>query len=380
MGVKSIIKTPVKKVLQWYDAFWEERNIKILYKSKTIPAYKCLAVNPSPALSDNQIKEIDQYWAQYGIKILDYSWFQCYYGVTGIYDPRFIPQDIYSYIIWPYYNNEEFCLAWKDKNMFERFCPGVPFLHNYLRKIHGRYFDGDNNFLPTRRAVIDVLREVGDVIVKDAWNSGEGRGVKKYSINCNEDAERLVNEWDCSDNYLVQELLVQNQVFSQFNSSSVNIMRINSWRNGDVVNIFSPALRFGIEGKTTDVCFINGVEIANVCAITMDGHFGDRVINQYGQSRKISDVIQHPDVVIPRWDEVLEIVKESHKKLDHFDIIGWDFTVTEDDRIVCVEYNIKRPGTVFYQFLFGPFFGIYTEEVLAFLKNVNNQKNGFLNG
>ena len=59
--------------------------------------------------------------------------------------------------------------------------------------------------------------------------------------------------------------------------------------------------------------------------------------------------------------------------LDHFDIVGWDFTVADDERVVCIEYNIKRPGTVFYQNVNGPFFGEYTEQALEFLKDKKNQ-------
>ena len=187
-------------------------------------------------------------------------------------------------------------------------------------------------------------------------------------------AAKLLAEWEHSDNFLVQELIVQNRVFSQFNESSVNIMRVNSWRNEDRVSIFSPTLRIGMAGQTTDICYINGIETANVCAITMDGHFGSQIANQYGQLKKTADVVETPGAVIPRWNEIIEIVREGHKKLDHFDIIGWDFTVTEDEQIVCVEYNVKRPGTVFYQYVNGPFFGEYTDEVLAFLKDKENQK------
>lgn len=81
-------------------------------------------------------------------------------------DPRFIPQDIYSYIIWPFHDNEEFCLAWKDKNLFEKFCPDVPFPHNYIRRINARYFDEKGNYLNTEEDVVSVLEKIGGVIVK----------------------------------------------------------------------------------------------------------------------------------------------------------------------------------------------------------------------
>jgi hypothetical protein len=274
-----------------------------------------------------------------------------------------------SYIIWPYHDNEEFCLAWKDKNLFERFVPGIPFPKNYIRRIHGRFFDGDGNYLPDENTVIMALSHVGEVIVKDAWDSGEGRGVTKYALNNEADIRKLLTDWNHSDNYLVQELIQQNRVFSQFNESSVNIMRINTWKYGEEVHVFCPTLRIGAEGSTTDICYIDGVEIARTCAITMDGHFGDNIVNQHGRVQITSETVELPDAVIPKWEEVVKLAMQGHKMLDHFDIVGWDFTVTDDERVVCIEYNIKRPGTVFYQHVNGPFFGEYTEQVLEFLKD-----------
>lgn len=68
------------------------------------------------------------------------------------------------------------------------------------------------------------------------------------------------------------------------------------------------------------------------------------------------------------------MVKAAHLKLDHFDIVGWDVTVDDKENVVLVEYNIKRPGTVFYQYAHGPFFGEVTEQVLSFLKDPQSRK------
>lgn len=160
MNLSSVVKAPVRKALNRLDGYRDERNIRNLFKAKNLPAHDYLSRYPMPALVETQRNDIDAFWAQYGIKILDYSWYRWYYGVTGIIDPRFIPQDIYSYVIWPYHDNEEFCLAWKDKNHFEKFCPDVPFPHNYLRCINGRFFDGNGSYLPDREQVISTLKSI----------------------------------------------------------------------------------------------------------------------------------------------------------------------------------------------------------------------------
>ena len=201
MRMGSILKKPIREALSCLDKYRDERACRGLYNAKNMMVHDYLSRYQMPLLKENEKKEIDEFWAQYGIKIHDYSWFRWYYGVTGIVDPRFIPQDIYSYIIWPFYDNEEFCLAWKDKNLFEKFCPNMPFPHNYIRRINGRYFDEKGNFLNTEEDVVSVLEKIGGgVIVKDSWDSGEGRGVRKYILDSREKAEKLIREWNHSNN------------------------------------------------------------------------------------------------------------------------------------------------------------------------------------
>lgn len=377
MNISYILKYPIRKIISAMNDYRLEESLKNRYYWQGKMVSKYMEINPMPRLTEQEKKEIDDYWKQFGIKYTDYSWFRWYYGVTGIKDPRFIPPSIHAYIICPFYNNENFFLAWKDKNLFERFLPNVHFPKVYLKKIHGRFFDATGKFLVStdvaRELVKNMNKAVNEVIVKDAWDSGEGRGVKKYIIKSKDDVNQLMIDWKNSDNFIVQEVIQQNECFSQFNDSSVNVIRINSWRHDDQVEILSATLRIGSAGQITDICYIDGIERANVCAIKMNGKFGDRIINQFGQYSKTSDVVLKPDIVIPKWDEILQIVKESHKKIDHFDIIGWDFTVDSKDVVTCIEFNIERPGSVFYQYVNGPFYGDFTDDILAFLKDKHNQ-------
>lgn len=376
MNLSDVLKYPIRKVMPIINDYRLEESLRNRYYWQGRIVSKYLEINPVPQLSNHAKKEIDDYWGQFGIKHTDYSWFRWFYGITNIEDPRFIPPAIHAYVICPFYNNENFFLAWKDKNLFERFLPDVHFPTVYLRKIHGRFFDATGNYLSDVEAVSRALMDINasdGVIVKDAWDSGEGRGVKKYFIKCKNDVDQILTDWKKSNNFIVQEFIQQNECFSQFNDSSVNIIRVNSWRHGDQVEILSATLRIGVAGSVTDVCYIDGVERANLCAVKMDGHFGDIIINQFGQIKKTSESIPNPDMVIPKWNEIIQIVKSNHIKIDHFDIIGWDFTVDATGAITCIEFNVERPGSVFYQYVNGPFYGNYTDEVLSYLKDKKNQ-------
>lgn len=368
MGFGILGKT--KKVL---DYLYKERTEKNMYRMKNAPVHEYLKLNPMPELSKNDKQIIDKYWAQYGIKITDYSWFQWYCGLNKKVDPRYIPNDIYAYIIWPFYDNEQFRFAWKDKNYFERFLPEVPFPEVIIRKIHGRFYDAQGKFLSEKAEIFKLLINEKEIIVKDAWDSGEGRGVTKYKISSVYDAEKIIQDWK-SDNYIIQKVVKQNKCFAQFNKSSVNIMRISSWYHDGKVEILAPTLRVGVKGQVTDISYIDGIETANVVGITEDGYFKQYLVTQDGHYKDIHEIVEDTTQKIPRWDDIISLIKKSHAKLGHFDIIGWDFTVTEDENIICIEYNVQRPGTVFYQYVNGPFFGEHTDAVLEFLKDKGNQR------
>lgn len=131
----------------------------------------------------------------------------------------------------------------------------------------------------------------------------------KYSVNKEADILEILNDWDSSNHYLIQEIIQQHEVFSQFNESFVNIMRINSWRHGDTVEIFSQTLRIGVPGHTMNVSYIDGIERISVSQITTDGHCGDAVIDQLGIRRATNEVVSMVDAAIPHWKEIIQIIK-----------------------------------------------------------------------
>lgn len=215
------------------------------------------------------------------------------------------------------------------------------------------------------------ITQSGEVIVKDAWDSGEGRGVKKYFLDDEVSALKLLHEW-ISNNFLIQRVVKQHPILAQFNESSLNVIRINTWLHEGKVEVLNCTLRFGIPGTATDITTLDGEEIVNVVAISKEGKLAHISYNQFGQIRDISDQLIAGDQ-IPMWDEIINITKKAHLQLPHFCIVGWDMTVTPENEVVCIEYNIKRPGTVFYQYANGPFFGEYMDEVMSFLEDHSNQ-------
>lgn len=366
-------KTLINKLVKILRIYKENRTEKKRFEKKYKLVYENLKKNPQPHLTIEEKAEIDKYWKDYGIKFNDYSWFQWYYGISGIKDPRFIPLHIRD-IILERYNNKKLMDAYKDKNQFDVFLPNAPFPNTIIKKINGCFYDKNGTYID-ETTVIELLYSKQEVVIKNVFDSGCGRNVKKYAFSDKSDVEKMLLEWDV-DNYIVQEVIKQHDFLAQFNTSSVNVMRINSFYHDGKVEIVTPILRFGMPGYATDICFIDGEEIINFVGITNDGYLKKEVIDFRGMKKPIGEYIKTENINmrIPGWDEIIKVIKENAPSLKYFGYIGWDITVSSDGKPIVIEYNIKFPGSHLSQMANGPLFAEYTDEVLSFLGDKANQE------
>lgn len=335
-----------------------------------------LKSQPSDALcqlTDNEKREIDEFWAQYGVKFPDYTWFQMYYSVSGIHSPKFLINIFVISSVYRYYNVQRDIDGWNDKNLFEKFVRNVKFPDSLAHKINGRYYDEEykqydnteQGLLQLSERMFSRLNGETEMIVKESKDSCQGRGVKLIkNIHCANDIKKVLKE-KVSNNYIVQRKIIQHPFFDQFCSTSVNIIRFNTWHDKNEIKIFPATIRYGVEGSATDIIFDGEKEIANVVGIDENGIINDKF-------RSFDGIVEnHPiitDKQVPSWDKLRNAVVEAHKEMFHFDIIGWDFTVDKEGNPICIEYNLTQPGTILYQFANGPLAGKYTEEYLAYLK------------
>ena len=363
--------------------------------------------NDVPALTAQEKAEIDSFWAEYGVRILNYDYYRMFYHVTGKHDPRFIPDSIAHRVLLPYYNDAEKMRAYVDKNMFQRLLPDMPFPKMFGQCMNGHFFGPDGRYVTdeltdeyvrlvydafmeaesgksnhtaenageTASAATDGTNNVAEnaaahaLIIKQSQRSFCGKGVSLCKVESPADLRRAIEE-NNSGNFLIQAAIRQHAFFRQFNESSVNIMRITSWRHGGDVEIFCPCIRYGIEGSHTDVAFVDGEEIVQVVGIGADGVIYEGGVTMSG--KPLAPVI--PDKQVPNWDKVVETVRRNHLQLPYFDLVGWDFTLDEAGNVVCIEYNLLHPGTIIYQFAHGPLAGEHTEEFLSFLKDPANRE------
>ena len=364
-------------ILHSIARLYKRHNSFSLFSESYNYALNFLKDHPQPQLTQGEKHDIDDYWGTYNIHYKDYSWFQMYYGVTGIHDPRFIPNPIAGYILYPYYNDKSMISGWDDKNLYQELVPHVHFPSALCHCIRGRLYDSDwhyyakdeNNILKLSEKIFQEL-DNHEIIFKSTRSTAAGKGVKKLIIKSPYDIKDTIIQTNC-DNYVIQKKVTQHPFFSQFNESSVNIIRIVSWQHNGEIKTFPASIRYGINGICTDVAFNDGKEILNVVGMTDEGKINNNFVNLDG---KMSPSCNIDIVTCPAYNSMIESIIDAHSHIFPFEVIGWDFTIDNNNHPICIEYNIVWPGTIIYQYANGPFADKYTDDFLFPLKLRENKE------
>lgn len=145
------------------------------------------------------------------------------------------------------------------------------------------------------------------------------------------------------ENLILEEVIKQHPALAEFNSSTVNTVRVNTlWCADDVVRVVLTVARFGRAGNAVDNFHGGGV------GAIVDIDTG--IIITEAQNRVHQTTAVHPDsgksiigFQYPKWEEIKEAVCKAARKTPNIRHVGWDVTVTADGKIEFVEGN-SRPN------------------------------------
>ena len=155
-----------------------------------------------------------------------------------------------------------------------------------------------------------------------------GRGCRLLEIGEDVDAifEKLVGE----GHWVVEELIVQDEVMAAWNASSVNTFRLCSFKEeGSASRVCHAFMRVGRAGSVVDNGGAGGI------FASIDPETGILCTDGADESRHTYAV--HPDSgmpfkgeQIPRWEELLGICREVHATLPpECRCVGFDFALTD---------------------------------------------------
>ena len=122
---------------------------------------------------------------------------------------------------------------------------------------------------------------------------------------------------DPQTTWLIQNYIVQHKTLMELNDTSVNTMRVITFNTGNTVVVARNVLRYGKKGSCVD----NADKGGFVTGVSMKGELYPDCFNFSSSMRSINP---YNNIVLPYYEEAIEIVKRAHSLIPELFTIGWD--------------------------------------------------------
>ena len=212
---------------------------------------------------------------------------------------------------------------------------------SYFYQLAHPYFRRDLCFIGKDHSSDDFLKftESHPRFIIKPIDGSLGANTFVATIGSKEEAADFYKKQLEKGSWVVEELVVQCKETAEWNESSVNTMRVPSFRTKDGVHILQPFFRTGRKGSVVDNAGHGGIFAvfdADSGMITTDG------VDEHGGRFEC-----HPDSgkkfkgwQIPHWEELKALVKEVHHSLpEHHRYVGFDFALDKDYQWILIEGN-----------------------------------------
>lgn len=339
-----------------YDEFFEKLS-SLSKECFRIDSHKLFSENVKE-LTKEQEQEIYNYWKQF-TDDFDIAYHKYYIDRTGIFDVRFIPDDLFVGYIDGYLNNRAIEPGVADKNYFDMYLKGFKMPKTYLRLINGIFEDSNYNIISKEQA-INILCNQKNITIKPSMASYGGKNVSFLTNPTKEEIEDYLNELPCQ-NLIFQETIKQSNETAKLHPESLNTIRVMTLLLDDEIKILPSAFRMGVGKSKVDNASFGGI----YCRINEDGTLSDFAYDALGKKFET-----HPDggkfeqVKFDFLPKVFDLVKQAAQRFPHFRLIGWDIAIDENNEPIIIEANLTMSGMDVIETICGPLFGEYTDRIL----------------
>lgn len=297
-----------------------------------------------------------------------------YGNISGIWDHRYAPEDIYYNHIEPRLNNKFFSKAYTDKNYYTAFLGGFGLPETIICNRDGIFYDNKERVIQPGD-IIPVLCREDSLIIKPAVDSGGGKGVSLWrrSGDSHLSAEgdpltvTLLNNL-YGRNFTIQRLINQHPFYSAFNRSSVNTVRMLTYRSvtDERIHIIQTVLRVGATGSITD----NQASGGYACGVTADGKITGKAVDKKGHIYTgINSVSLIAGTELVSFAEMKEAAVAIASQFHYSRLLGLDLCLDTEGKVRLIEVNNVNNEINFYQMLNGPLFGEFTGEIVNWCIN-----------
>ena len=354
------------------------RKVGVVYvyfecKLKAKRFKKSLKISPGRKLQPGEITRYKNKWKRVS-RFVSPIYLDTVSQIFGYADENIVPWNIYFSHIEPKLNNISFALVMEDKSQLDwLYGDLVPRI--FFRNIHGVFFI--NKQAVRNSDEVDLLRLFGDhekVVVKQSVDSHGGVSIQVFSRKngsfYNSDNQKLTMEFLQSNyrvNYVIQEYILQHDYFAQFNSSSLNTLRVMTYRSvlDNEIHVISTILRVRASGSVVDNLKFGGYALGISETGVLRGFGVDKqgnLMKTFGETNKaFSEVAQ-----VHCIQEVWETAKKAAALHYHARVLEFDMAVDQNERVRMIEVNTSDLGIDSIQHANGPLFHRFTDEVIEY--------------
>lgn len=324
-----------------------------------------------PTLTPAQEKEILAYFKEVTGQKIPLLWHRYFYARNGIYAKDYLPTSLYKISLLYRANRHGYRDAYADKNMADRYLSGVAHPEVVVKNMNGYFYAGDQAI--SREAALERCRNLADCLIKPSLET-HGNGVRRLEVHdgqTNIDGMTLTQLFDrYGKNWCIQRFIRQHPRLAALNPTSVNTIRVLTYRSGMEILVLYTVIRIGRAGQEIDNQSAGGIS----ALIHPDGRLARYAYGAPGVDKlEKTDVgVQLEGYEIPQYAAVVETVKQLHLSLPFFNLVGWDMSVGEDGTPILVEWNVC---TELSQTAAGTAFGPHTDRILRELYRQPNDLN-----
>lgn len=294
-----------------------------------------------------------RFWNQLTRHVEPYSFRLYSHFLTWDGKGNIIPEDIGHSYIEPMLNPPQYVGFYADKNLYTQYIkPTEAIAKTLLRRMLGGALLDDHyqpalSFSVDGSAVADYLKGADELVLKPSVNSKGGGGVMffKRQNGIFTSGETVLDGpflRQYGSNFVLQEVIDQHPYLAQFNPTSLNSIRVCTYRSilTERIHLAACALRIGKKGARVDNTHAGG---GLVIVDPETGCLGHEVFNWEGMVEHVINGIdlQQHSFVIPHWISVCNFAISIASQNHHCRLIAQDLTVDTDGNPRLIECNVK---------------------------------------
>ena len=362
----SLLDKIVNKAIKILSRYKDKRE-KQSYVDGIRASYKKLANKKE--LTKEQQDEIQNFYKRLLGHSIPTDWHKYFYARTGNYSKYYLPTSEYKTDIIGRLNVFPLKRAYTDKNISDILLPNAHQPKIFLKNMNGYfYFDGK---AVSQQDAIELCKNLGEAIIKPSLSS-RGNGVQILHIeNGFIDKDKQIRIEDVFKSYIsdfqLEEVVHQHKDMSALNPTSLNTIRLLTFRNDMDIIVLYTVVRIGRKGQQVDNESAGGISTQ----IKTDGTLGKYAYGAPGNDRiEFTDSgIKLEGYKIPSYQEAIQKVKEYHLKFPYFRLMAWDIAIDEAGLPTLIEFNVTPDLS---QSANGPAMGDFTEKILKDAMEKNN--------